>query len=177
MKSILKPLLLAGLLATAGFAALAASGRDCGDMMGHGGGMQHERIGKMDPAKMQVRMDKRFDALKAQLKITAAQESAWTAFTAAMKPAAGMMTNRPDPTEMQKLSTPERIDKMQSVHTQRMTDMNAAMTQRGDATKVFYAMLSPAQKKVFDENALQRGGGHGGQHGMRDGQAPVQPKS
>lgn len=173
MKSIFKPLLLAGVLATAGFTAFAASGHDCGDMMGHGGGKHHERMGKMDPAKMQARMDKRFDALKAQLKISASQESAWTAYTSAMKPPAGMMAKRPDPAEMQKLSTPERIDKMQALHTQRMTDMNAAMTQRGEATKAFYATLSPEQKKVFDESAMKRGGR---QDGMRHGQAPAPAK-
>lgn len=183
MKSIFKPLLLAGVLATTGFAAFAASGHDCGDMMGHGGGKHHERMGKMDPAKMQARMDQRFDALKTQLKITASQESAWTAYTTAMKPPASMMAKRPDPAELQKLSTPERIDKMRALHTERMTDMNAAMGQRGDATKAFYATLSPEQKKVFDEGAMQRGGRHGGMpgmHGMRgmgDGQAPAQPKS
>lgn len=175
MKSIFKPLLLAGLLATAGFTAVAASGYDCAGMMDHGGGKHHERMGKMDPAKMQARMDKRFDALKAQLKITAAQESAWTAYTTAMKPPAGLMAKHPDPAELQKLSTPERIDKMQALHTQRMTEMNVAMTQRGDATKVFYATLSPEQKKVFDDNAMPRGGRHGGMHGM-GGQAPAQSK-
>lgn len=176
MKSIFKPLLIAGLLATAGFTAFAASGHDCGGMMDHGGGKHHERMGKMDPAKMQARMDKRFDALKAQLKITASQESAWTAYTTAMKPPAGLMAKRPDPAEMQKLSTPERIDKMQTLHTQRMTEMNAAMTQRGEATKAFYATLTAEQKKTFDENAMQRGGRHGGKQGMRDGQAPAPTK-
>lgn len=179
MKSIFKPLLIAGLLATAGFTAFAASGHDCGGMMDHGGGKHHERMGNMDPAKLQARMGKHFDALKTQLKITAAQESAWTAFTAAMKPPAGLMAKRPDPAELQKLSTPERIDKMQSLHTQRMTDMNAAMAQRGDATKAFYATLTAEQKKVFDENALQRGGRHGGMHGMHGmrGMDHAQPKS
>jgi hypothetical protein len=179
MKSIFKPLLLATLLATAGVAAVAASGYDCAGMMNHGGGKHYERMGKMDPAKMQARMDKRSDALKAQLKITAAQESAWTAYTAAMKPPAGMMAKRPDMTEMQKLSTPERIDKMQALHTQRMTEMNAAMSQRGDATKALYATLTAEQKKIFDENAMQSGGRHGGMHGMMGkgaGPAPAQPK-
>lgn len=173
MKSIFKPLLIAGVLATAGLTAFAASSYDCAGMMGHGGGKHYQRMGKMDSTKMQARMDKRFDALKAQLKITAAQESAWSAYTVAMKPPVDLMATRPDPVEMQKLSTPERIDKMQALRTQRMTDMNAAMAQRGEATKAFYATLAPEQKKSFDEGALQRGGRHGGKHGMWDGQ----PKS
>ncbi len=173
MKPIFKPLLLAGVLATAGLAAFAASGDDCADTMGYGGGKHHEGMGKMDATKIQARMDQRFDALKMQLKITPAQESAWSAYTAAMKPPAGMMAHRPDPAEMQKLSTPERIDKMQALRTQRMTQMNATMTQRGEATKAIYAVLTPEQRKLFDDGAMQRGERHGGKHGMGYGQ----PKS
>ncbi len=169
MKSIFKPLLLASVLATAGLVAYAAAGDDSAGMMGHGGGKHHERMGKMDPAKMQARMDKRFNVLKTKLNISAAQEGAWSTYTAAMKPPAGMMFARPDPAEMQKLSTPERIDKMQALRTQRMTEMNTAMTQRGDATKALYAALTPEQKKTFDENAMQYGGRQGGKHGMWQG--------
>lgn len=172
MKSIFKPLLIAGVLATVGFTALAAPGYDCGGMMGYGGAERNERMGRMDPAKMQARMDQRFDALKAKLNITAEQTPAWATFTTAMKPPAGMMAQRPDPAELQKLSTPERVDKMQALQTQRMTDMKAAMTQRGDAIKALYATLTPAQKTVFDDNAMSRDGrgrgrGHmGGMGGM-----------
>ena len=66
----------------------------------------------MDPAKMQSWMDKRNASLKAVLKLTAAQEGAWTTYTAAMTPPVGMMGTRPDRAEMEKLTTPERIDKM-----------------------------------------------------------------
>ena len=58
MKSVFKPLLIAGLLATVGFTAVAQG-------MGHEGGMRH---GKGDPAKMQQMMVKRQDDLKAKLK-------------------------------------------------------------------------------------------------------------
>ena len=118
MKSVFKPVLIATLLATAGFAAFSQSPMrgDCGDMMGAGGpmqqGMRQERMGKMDPAKMQSWMDKRNASLKAVLKLTAAQEGAWTTYTAAMKPPVGMMGTRPDRAEMDKLTTPERIDRV-----------------------------------------------------------------
>src|SRR5450830_77979 len=84
MKSFFKPVLLAAVLATAGFAAFSqvpAAGQDC--MMGQGamyGGMHNERMGKFDPAKMQARMDQRSAALKAQLKLTPAQEAAWNLY-------------------------------------------------------------------------------------------------
>ena len=86
MKSVFKPVLLAGLLATAGFTALsqAPAAGEHGYMVGAGGpmheGMGHSRMGKMDPAKMQAWMDKRNAELKAKLKLTPAQEGAWTTY-------------------------------------------------------------------------------------------------
>lgn len=183
MKSVFKPLLIAGVLATAGLTAYSQApmgmGGDC-PMMGDGGpmhgGMRHERMGKMDPAKMQAWMDKRHAALKAQLKLTAAQEGAWTTYTAAMKPPADMMAKRPDPTEMAKLSTPERIDKMKTLRTQHMADMATTMDKHGEATKAFYATLTPEQQKVFDANAMGMQKADGRMGGMRDGKGPAPTK-
>lgn len=183
MKSVFKPLLLAGLLATAGFAAFsqAPAAGERGAMMGAGGpmheGMHHDRMGKMDPARMQARMDKRNAELKATLKLTPAQEGAWTTYTAAMKPPADLLAKRPDRAELDKLTTPERIDKMKALHTQHMTDMNAAMDKHGEATKAFYATLTPEQQKIFDARAMRHHGAEGKQHGSRDGKALLQPKS
>ena len=150
-------------------------------MMGAGGpmmhaGMGHERMGKMDPARMQARMDKHHAALKAKLKLAAAQEGAWTTFTSAMKPASDMMAKHRDHAELAKLPTPERIDKMKALHTQHMTDMAATMDQRGAATKAFYATLTPEQKKVFDENTMRRPGHRGWMAAHRDGKGPVTAK-
>ena len=126
------------------------------------------RMDRHDPAKMQAMMAKRQADLKAALKITPAQEGAWTTFTAAMQPPAGTRA-RPTPeqrAEMDKLTTPQRIDKMRDLRAQRMTEMNATMTKRGDATKVLYAALTPEQQKVFDaEHKKHRGHGGPGHHG------------
>lgn len=182
MKSFFKPVLLAAALATAGFAAFSqvpAAGQDC--MMGQGamhGGMQGGPMGKMDPARMQARMDQHSAALKAQLKITPAQEAAWTTFTATMKPAGAMLANRPDREQLAKLTTPERIDAMQALHSKRMADMTAAMAQRGEATKAFYAVLAPEQQKVFDASTARhfgqdgRMGAHRGHKGPMGAVAP-----
>lgn len=171
MKSFFKPVLLAGLLATLGFAAFAqAPGADPhAGMMGMGGAMhegmdQHHRDG-INPARMQARFDKRFAALKVQLKLSAAQEGAWTTFTAAMKPPADLLAKRADHAELAKLPTPERIDKMKTLHAQHVADMTTAMDQRGAATKTFYATLTPEQQKVFDANAMRPLAGHGPKHG------------
>lgn len=145
-------------------------------MMGGAGGMHegrgHERMGTMDPAKMQAWMDKRNADLKAALKITPAQEGAWTTYTAAMKPPADLMGKHPDRAEMDKLTTPERIDKMKTLRTQHMTDMMTAMDKHGEATKAFYATLTPEQKKTFDDRAMRHQGGER-RHG---GDMPAQPK-
>jgi periplasmic protein CpxP/Spy len=170
----LNSLLLAGLLATASFGAMAqgaATTPSAPAAMGAPGEMHPGHMmgmGRHDPAKMQAMMAKHQTELKAKLKLTPAQEGAWTTFTAAMQPPAHM--GRPTPeqrAEMDKLSTPERIDKMRALRTQRMADMSAAMDKRGEATKTFYAALSPEQQKTFDaehkkmRNEMREGRGHG----------------
>lgn len=175
MKSVFKPVLLAAVLASAGFAAFSQS--PAGDMMGMGaggmhGGHGHERMGQMDPAKMQARFDKRNADMKAALKITAAQEGAWTNYTAAMKPPVDLMTKRPDRAEMDKLTTPERIDKMKTLRAEHMS----AMDKRADATKAFYATLTPEQKKAFDDNTMRHHGSEGRRGGHHGGNMPAAVK-
>ena len=161
-------LVLAGLLATAGVGAIAQtpSTNPQGDagttLSGPAAKPRGERMGRHDPAQMQALMAKRQAEMKARLKITPAQEGAWTAFTASMQPPANMGA-RPGPgqrAEFDKLTTPQRIDKMRDMRTQRM----AAMDKRMDATKTFYAALNPEQQKVFDTQHTMRGGRHGGGH-------------
>ena len=119
---------------------------------------------------------KRAAMLKSQLALTAAQEPAWTAFNTSMQP--GERTARLDRSDMEKLTTPERIDRMRALRAQHAAEAD----RRGEATKTFYAALTPEQQKTFDAQT-QRGhrmgamsggndghrahGGHGGHHGMR----------
>ncbi len=183
MKSVFKPLLLAVLLAGAGMTAFSQTPGmpDHAGMMGAGGpmheGMGQHRMGTMDPAKMQARMEKRQAALKVALKLTPTQEGAWTTFTAAMKPPADMMGKHPDFDALAKLPTPARIDKMNALHAQHVAEMNAAMAQRGDATKAFYATLTPEQQKVFDASTARHFSRAGHMGGMHHGSGPAQPKS
>ena len=170
----LSRLVLAGLLATAGAGAIAqkAAPATSGMPAASATSSPHgERMGRHDPAKMQALVTSRLAEMKTRLNLTPAQEGAWTTFTAAMQPPAGMATRtgwRQSPeqrAEMAKLSTPERIDKMRALRTARMTEMNTAMDKRGEATKTLYAALTPAQQKVFDaEHSAMRGGQHGGGH-------------
>ena len=130
---------------------------------------------------------KRLAALKSDLKLTAAQEPAWTAFTASMQP--GERPARLDRQGMEQLTTPERIDRMRALRAQHAAEAD----RRGEATKTFYAALTPEQQKTFDAKShrghrmagMQGGGegrhGHGAHHGgmgggMRGGDAkPAAP--
>lgn len=188
MTSNLKISLIAGFLLAAGVAHAQApmaggmgamGGAQC-DMMGgmqgpgmHPGGMQHRGMGQMDPAKMQTMVDRHHAALKTQLKLTAEQEPAWTAFMASHQPPAGMKDKPKAMADMAKLSTPERIDKMKELRAQHMADMTASMDKHGAATKAFYAALTPEQQKAFDAHAMM---GRGQAMGKRGGMAPMQPK-
>ncbi len=182
MKSTFKSLALAGLLASAGFVAVAqpmGQGAAGMPMMGASSPMQPgSKMGmraSRDPARMEAMMAKRHADLKAKLKLTAEQEGAWTTFTAAMKPPARLDTKYPDRAEMDKLTTPERIDKMRALRAEHMTAMNATMDKREDATKAFYAALNADQKKVFDAEHARMGGRHGEHRGPRGRQGAEKP--
>lgn len=169
----LNTLVLAGLLATVGAgAALAQAPAPAMPASGAMGGPHMDKMGRHDPAKMQAWVAQHQAELKARLKITAQQETAWTAYAAAMQPPAHM-GQRPMPgqrAEMDKLTTPERIDKMQALQTERMAERAAMMKKHGDATKAFYAVLSPEQKKTFDaEHASHK------HHSEHQGHGAMQP--
>ena len=171
----LKTLLLAGVMASATLAATAqtvgpavpAAAAPAKPASHHG-----EHMGRHDPTQMQARMAQHQAELKAKLKLTPAQEGAWTTFTASMQPPTyGARMTPEQRAEMDKLTTPERIDRMRALRSQRMAEMNASMDKRGDASKTFYAALNADQKKVFDSQRMGRGMGdkggigHGGSHG------------
>ena len=167
MTSRLKPALLAGLLALSGLAALAQTptpGGHAAMMAGPADGMQ-EGMRHRDPARMQARIDKFAAELKARLKLTPAQEGAWTTLLAAHKMPADMMAKRPDPAALEKLSTPDRLDRMKALRSQHM----AAMDQRDEATKTFYATLTAEQQKVFDATTMPK---HGPTRRMDHGEQP-----
>jgi Spy/CpxP family protein refolding chaperone len=122
-------------------------------------------------AKHAQRRAERVAKLHDELKITPAQENAWNAFVASMKPAhrAGDRQHG-DRAAWANLPAPERAQKM----IERQKARTAAMEQRLAALNSFYSVLSPEQKKVFDEKAARmqsRFGRHGGMHrgGQRQG--------
>ena len=171
MKTGLKSLLMAGLVANAALIAHAqttTSPAAIKPMASASSPAMHPH--RMDPAKMEANMSTHLADLKARLKITTPQEGAWTTFTAALKPPVRTDHPRPDPAAMDKLTAPERIDKMRAWRDQRRSEMQVQMEKREDATKVFYATLTAEQAKVFDaehSKMMHRwndGKGHGLHH-------------
>ena len=157
MKHPHKHLIVAGLLATLAF---AGSAQTPPAMPGTGPApAAREHHGRFDAARMQEHMARRQAELKQKLQIAPAQEGAWTAFTTAMKPPANFRP--PERSELDKLTTPERIDRMRAMQAARAAEMD----RRADATKTFYAVLSPDQKKIFDAETAPRH--HARHHGGR----------
>lgn len=104
---------------------------------------------------MKQRHAQRLAALKEKLKLTPAQEGAWNTFTDAQQlppaPPAGARMNRD---EFAKLTTPQRLDLMEK----RRAERSAMFTKRADATRSFYAGLTPEQQKTFDAESMRRFG-------------------
>lgn len=98
----------------------------------------------------EARHQKHLNDLKSALQLDSTQESAWNAFSAEMK-APVKRPARPQAAEMEKMTTPERIDKMMVFKSERDAEMNKRIT----ATKTFYASLNPAQQKVFDAHTYK----------------------
>ncbi|WP_051303093.1 Spy/CpxP family protein refolding chaperone [Comamonas composti] len=115
-------------------------------------------------AQHQERMQKRLDQVKAELKLTPAQENAWSTYAAALKPAE--RGQRMERQAFSQLTTPQRIDKMRELRTQHAAEAE----RRGEATKAFYAQLNAEQQKTFDKVSLKAMGKHrrgGHNHGHR----------
>jgi protein CpxP len=141
--SILIGLTVVG-IGSASFAAQAQDGR-------HG----HAATQEQRQAKWAEHFAARQARLHDALKLTAAQQPAWAAYQAALKPAMGRHGARAAGPQ---LSAPARMEQAIARSQQR----TAAMQSHLAALNTFYAVLTPEQKKAFDDNA--RGGARGGHH-------------
>jgi len=106
----------------------------------------------------------RIHALHDLLNIRPDQDSAFQAFVAALRPPhpdADRGPQKDEPADIGHLTTPERLDRMAA----RMAERQAAFQARADATRRFYAALSPQQQRAFDAlPMLGVGGEFGGHH-------------
>lgn len=108
------------------------------------------------------------ERLKALLQLSNTQEASWKQFVDGTQPAERQGKHM-DREAWSKLTTPQRIEQMQTLRKER----NAAAERRESATKTFYASLNPAQQKAFDAAMPMHGQrmhkGHGGAHGHGQG--------
>jgi hypothetical protein len=109
-----------------------------------------------DPSAM---VESRLGEMKAQLKITAAQEAAWQAYAGQAKQQAASMQALRGKTQASS-TAPERMAQQTAMMQQR----SAAMAARSTAFNALYAALTPEQKTIADKTFGQMGQG-----GMRFG--------
>ena len=142
MKRLLPAVLLIG---TFSLVAIHAQAQNHDNMDGWGGMGHHVSAEKMEKMHAQHATE-----LKQKLQITPAQEGAWTAFNAALKPNLNQL-QRPDRQAFDALTTPERIEKMRALRKAH----EAQIDQRDEAIKTFYVALTPAQQKIFDAEFMR----------------------
>ncbi len=68
-----------------------------------------------------------------------------------LEASAAVRPTPPDPQEFEKLTTPERIDRLNVLRAQHA----GLLDKRAEAAKRFYATLTPSQRKVFDLETLK----------------------
>ena len=148
--------LIAGLVAGVALAVAAATyaqpyggmGQGFGPGMGMGHG--HGPMAGVDPAAM---ADSHLSDLKAQLKINASQEAAWQAFATQAKAQAASMQAMHVQMQQDTGSAPERMAQRTTAMQQRAAGM-ATMT---NAFNALYAVLTPEQKAIADQNVGMMG--------------------
>ena len=114
----------------------------------------HGKHGPQNHAQRMEQRAQRLAQLKTKLNLSAQQEPAWNAFTASsQQPMITMEERQAMRAEMATLTTPQRIDKMMEMAETR----RAHMIERAQATKAFYAQLTPAQQAVFDAETKFKG--------------------
>lgn len=118
--------------------AAAANGKQC----------PHARMWRRHAAHVRAEHTRLHDALK----LDATQEKAWQTFTAGTAPRKGMFCRTPAAGK----TAPERMEAMLTMMRRHVQHTR----KRLDAVKTFYAVLTPAQQKIFDENFRPHGFGH-----------------
>ena len=111
---------------------------------------------KFDPAKRAEHFQARQQKLHDALKLTAAQETAWQTYIAAIQPK--QPVGRADRASFKDLPAPQRMEKWLEFSKVRLQEQENHLA----ALKTFYATLTPEQQKIFDQQAR---GGHGMHHG------------
>ncbi|MFL6675434.1 MAG: Spy/CpxP family protein refolding chaperone [Massilia sp.] len=156
----LRKQILAGLAALSmGAAAIGAHAQTQAPEGRHGSAANMEqRQAKMAEFRAQ-RQAKLHDALK----LNGSQEAAWKNFVSATAPAP--RGEHMDRAAFASLPAPARMEKMIALSKERTAHMESQLA----ALNTFYAVLTPEQKKVFDQNTMR--GFDGKHHGHRGHEA------
>jgi hypothetical protein len=121
-------------------------------MMGYGS--MYSRDGSCHHSMMK-QGGKRLSKMKAQLHLTSEQMPAWDDFSKSMNtPPVWSDADRGKDT-WAKLTTHERVEKMNAMHDKNITTMQAHMKQRSEAVLKFYNQLTTDQQKIFDVQAMR----------------------
>ena len=125
--------------------------------MGPMGGMYGQQgAGRMAGAYSPAALaESRLNSLKAELKITAEQESVWQTFTAAAKQQSEAMQAVREKMPATSSTAAERMDQRTALTKQRASGMDSMSS----ALKDLYAALSPEQKAVADKSIGSMGAG------------------
>ena len=150
--------LIAGVVAGVALAAAVTTyaqpyggmGHGFGPGMGMGMGPGHGPMAGLDHSVMS---EARLTDLKAQLKITGAQETAWQAFAAQAKEQAASMQAMHAQMQQGTGTAPERMAQRTTAMQQRAAGM-ATMT---NAFNALYGVLTPEQKAIADQNVGMMG--------------------
>lgn len=112
------------------------------DGSGHPWHANHEDCGDM-------RFERHLSRLHDALKLTAAQEPAWTEFTGKMKPGAMDQTGmkKAGHPDWAKLSVPDRLDQA----LEHMKSREQELAGHAAAVRTFYGTLTPEQQTIFDQ--------------------------
>jgi len=149
--SFAKRALIVGLIAGGGILATSSFAVTTGGPAGKAGcEVRHGQHGQNVQAKWEERRAKHLSELKESLKLSPEQTAAWDTFASTRQ--SGMrqgMDRQAMRGEFEKLNTPQRLDRMLAMSDAR----RARMLERAEATKAFYAQLSPEQQGVFDAKA------------------------
>ncbi len=146
-RHLIQSLLVASTLGAVAIPALADA--PCG-RMGDGSGYREHRAEHMEQHHKKVH-----DALK----LTPEQDVAWKKLVDSEHPMHKPEAGKAE--DWAKLTTPERAEKM----LERMKTHEAAMASHIVVLKEFYAVLTPEQKKIFDDS--HRGTRRGGMRGKQ----------
>lgn len=140
-----------------GAAGGSQAGQTAGPHAGHHAGQKMDREQRRATwlARSVARQQKLHDALA----LSAAQEAAWSSYSAALRPQ--QRSERIDRAARAAMPAPQRMELRLGMAQQRMTAMQARLA----ATLSLYAVLTPQQRKVFDASAM----GHAGHRGHARG--------